>query len=207
MIVIRNQEELKSLKKTLNKKVFNSIELDVKTIVEEYPNRDSVNGPLVIVAYSDEKDDIVRKFPLIEKLETEDEEVISKSENGRWERHLYLVNDSGYAIYFLFGDRMFRKNLYITRGINENLHQKLISRLWLKVQENNYRELDYLQIFELEKTDKDNVLKIKWRQEEPEYEEVFFIENVDCDIEKVWIICTAPGTTEEYSTMLLPEEY
>lgn len=104
---------------------------------------------------------------------------------------------------------MFKKNLYITRGINENLPQKLINLLWVKVQGVDNRKLDYLQVFEFEnKGTKDKPkLLVKWSQEVPEHTETFEVDNISTDVEKVWIICTAENTPDEYSTMLLPEEY
>ena len=208
MLVIKNQEELKRLKKIVNKDVYTSLELDFNTIIEEYPNRDEVNGPLLIVALEDEQDRLVKTYPLLGKLDTEDESVISENDNQRWERHLYLVNDSGYVIYYLYEKKMFRRNLYITRGINERVHPDLVRVLWMKLQEDTMRELDYLQVFRIEKVSTDKpVLKITWSQEQPEHEEEFVVNGVECDVDKIWVICTAPGTDEEYSTMLLPEEY
>ena len=105
---------------------------------------------------------------------------------------------------------MFEKNTYITRGINESLPLELISLLWLKVQQVKDRKLDYLQVFELKNTGtKENpVLEVKWSQEVPQHEESFKVKGIYVeDVDKVWIICSGEGTEEEYSTMLLPEEY
>ena len=105
---------------------------------------------------------------------------------------------------------MFNKNTYITRGINEKLPLEIISLLWLKLQNVNNRKLDYLQVFEFKNTNSNGspVLEIKWRQEVPKHEETFKVKGVKLEeVEKVWVICSAEGTEEEYSTMLLPEEY
>lgn len=105
---------------------------------------------------------------------------------------------------------MFEKSTFITRGINESLPLELISLLWLKVQQVKDRKLDYLQVFELKNTGtKENpVLEVKWSQEVPQHEESFKVKGIYVeDVDKVWIICSGEGTEEEYSTMLLPEEY
>ncbi len=104
---------------------------------------------------------------------------------------------------------MFKKNLYITRGINDRVPAAVISVLWQKVQNVSNRKLDYLQVFEITNTGTKEhpVLKVEWSQEVPNHSETFIIEGVGCDEPKIWIICTAEGTKDEYSTMLLPEEY
>lgn len=105
---------------------------------------------------------------------------------------------------------MFQKNTYITRGIDSSLPMELISILWLKVQNVKDRKLDYLQVFEFKNTGTKNnpVLDVKWSQEVPNHEESFKIKGIVLeDVEKVWIICSGEGTEDEYSTMLLPEEY
>lgn len=104
---------------------------------------------------------------------------------------------------------MFKNNTYMTRGVEATLSIKLISLLWLKVQEVIDRELDYLQIFEFRNVgtpDKPS-LEVKWSQEQPKHTELFFIKGEQTDVDKVWIICAGEGSREEYSTMLLPEEY
>lgn len=105
---------------------------------------------------------------------------------------------------------MFKKNLFLTRGINECLPKSIQYLLWSLLFENKDNEnLDYLQIFELSYDRNVNQLKVIWRQEDPEFEKILYftdVESLDNDM-KVWVICTAPGTEEEYSTMLLPEEY
>lgn len=105
---------------------------------------------------------------------------------------------------------MFEKNIYITRGINESLPLELISLLWLKVQGVKDRKLDYLQVFEFKNvgTLESPILEVKWSQEIPKHEETFEVKGIKLEeVEKVWIICSGEETDDEYSTMLLPEEY
>ena len=105
---------------------------------------------------------------------------------------------------------MFDKNTYITRGINESIPLELTSLLWLKVQGVKDRKLDYLQVFELKNTGtpESPILEVKWSQEVPKHEETFKVKGIMLEeVEKVWIICSGEGTDDEYSTMLLPEEY
>ena len=106
---------------------------------------------------------------------------------------------------------MFKKNTYITKGIQGRLSVEIIALLWDKVQsvDDNKRKLDYLQVFNLRNAGPyDNpVIEVKWRQEQPRHFEKFYIRGLTTDVDKVWVICSGAGTTEEYSTMLLPEEY
>lgn len=104
---------------------------------------------------------------------------------------------------------MFRKNTLITKGINEQLDINVIIALWELVQGEYSRKLDYLQIFELKNvgTTEEPMLKIVWKQEQPEHIETYYVKGLVSSVEKVWIICSGEGTADEYSTMLLPEEY
>ena len=106
---------------------------------------------------------------------------------------------------------MFKKNLYITRGINETIPQDVINALWLLIHEHEgHRELDYLQVFELKtiKTKSGKSLEVKWSQEQPPFCINVYFPSIEAELDtKVWVICTGENTEEEYSTMLLPEEY
>ena len=190
------------------KSLFKSVEIDVKTIETEYDNQSDLYGPLVVVMYKEDRESLYKMFPLIKELDTEDIETIEDTKNWCIKRELYLMGDNGYVVYIVNDKRMFQKNLYITRGINESLPRELINILWLKVQEVKDRELDYLQVFKIEKMNTTTpALKITWSQEVLNHEEEFTVNGLSTEIEKVWIICTGEGTVNEYSTMLLPEEY
>ena len=106
---------------------------------------------------------------------------------------------------------MFDKNLYITRGIDSSLPKNVINLLWgLIQQETKKRKMDYLQIFQLKtiETKGGDVLSIQWSQEKPEYSTTVYFPDITEKLDtKVWVICSGEGTEDEYSTMLLPEEY
>ena len=106
---------------------------------------------------------------------------------------------------------MFKKNLYITRGIDESIPKPVINILWNLIhQDEGKRELDYLQVFVLKTigTRDGKSLWIRWTQEQPEYSLDVYFPDITIDIDtKVWVICSGEGSEEEYSTMLLPEEY
>ena len=208
MLVIKNQEDLRKHQNKMPKSLFKSVEIDVKTIETEYDNVSDQYGPLVVVMYKEDRESLYKMFPLIKELDTEDVETIEETKNWCIKRELYLMGDNGYVVYVVNDKRMFQRNLYITRGINESLPRELINILWLKVQEVKNRELDYLQVFKIEKMNTATpALKITWSQEVPNHEEEFTVNGLSTEIEKVWIICTGEGTVNEYSTMLLPEEY
>lgn len=106
---------------------------------------------------------------------------------------------------------MFDKNLYITKGIDNSLPENVISLLWFLLQQDTKkRPMDYLQVFELKtiKTESGNALSIHWSQEQPEYSTTIYFPDITENLDiKVWVICSGEGTKDEYSTMLLPEEY
>src|SRR5690554_976815 len=103
---------------------------------------------------------------------------------------------------------MFGSNLYITKGINQELPMELTIFLWsridaLKLESDG--DMDYLQVFELKEiTDpevKANQLVIH-RTEEPEYLRTHAITVAEPITEMVYVIDSG-----DYSTMLLAREY
>ena len=95
---------------------------------------------------------------------------------------------------------------YVTRGINLEIDIRLQLAIWslidrLKMQKDI--EVDYLQVFKLEK--EDNFIKIEHSQEIPEYKSIHMVEMEDMKLDKsskIFVIDSG-----DYSTMLLAEEY
>lgn len=103
---------------------------------------------------------------------------------------------------------MFSADRYVTRGVHEVVPVQLQLLLWGILEKRKERgdQLDYLQVFELsaEMVDGEPLQKVTNRQEQPDYQEVFYIdhtENVAIGI-TVWIMDSGA-----YATMLLPSEY
>ena len=95
---------------------------------------------------------------------------------------------------------------YVTRGINLEVEIRLQLAIWslidrLKMQKDI--EVDYLQVFKLEK--EDNFIKIEHSQEIPEYKNINMIEMEDIELDKSSKIFVIDNG--DYSTMLLAEEY
>lgn len=102
---------------------------------------------------------------------------------------------------------MFKKdNRYVTGGINEKINIRLQVLMWNLIDDLKAKadtELDYLQVFILRK-EMDFVI-IEHSQEVPEYRDInaVYIEGVEVEEDiKIYVI-----DNEEYSTMLLAEEY
>lgn len=96
---------------------------------------------------------------------------------------------------------MFDKMKLVTSGINSTLSLELQVMLWNMI-DNLEGERDYLQVFELTRTDAQNI-RIVHKQEEPEYEKSYSKpESIDEDHIKVFVIDDG-----DYSTMLLSSEY
>ncbi|PWX62873.1 hypothetical protein CYK82_13885 [Clostridium perfringens] len=101
---------------------------------------------------------------------------------------------------------MFKKeSRYITRGANEKLDLRLQLILWSRIDKLNDegKELDYLQVFKIRKC-KEGIV-IEHSQEVPEYKEKYVLALNDIEVNetlKVFVI-----DDEEYSTMMLAEEY
>ena len=102
---------------------------------------------------------------------------------------------------------MFEKeNRYVTRGINAEVDIRIQIILWDmidKLKEQGNIELDYLQVFEIEKINE--IIKIEHRQEVHSYLQSYVLNGGDIEINtpmKVFVIDDGKN-----STMMLAEEY
>ncbi len=98
-----------------------------------------------------------------------------------------------------------KNNRYITRGINEELDLRLQRILWNMIDnlKEEGKELDYLQVFKVRKHEEK--IMIEHSQEVPKYKENYVLDlnNIEInEIIKVFVI-----DSEDYSTMMLAEEY
>lgn len=95
---------------------------------------------------------------------------------------------------------MFNNKRYLTKGASERIEICYQMIMWSMIDNLNV-EKDYLQVFQLDW--KNDVLTITHSQEQPFYKKVY---KLHCQsavkTEKVYVI-----DSEEYSTMLLAEEY
>ncbi len=99
---------------------------------------------------------------------------------------------------------MFNNQRYITKGVSNRIPFWLIIYIWNMVESlcRDYKEeADYLQIFKV--STENNVLTISHSQEQPAIENLVKLSYYGTPInEKIYVI-----DSEEYSTMLLAEEY
>ena len=94
---------------------------------------------------------------------------------------------------------MFDNQRYLTRGIIDTIPLELQLFMWNCV-DIMPEPKDYFQVFEL--SDLRNMQHIVHKSEQPEYKMNYFIPTQKAVTAKVYII-----DSEEYSTMLLAEEY
>ena len=94
---------------------------------------------------------------------------------------------------------MFDNQRYITRGIIDMIPLELQLFMWDCV-DRMPEPKDYFQVFEL--SDLRSMQRIVHKSEQPEYKMNYFIPTSKAVTAKVYII-----DSEEYSTMLLAEEY
>lgn len=95
---------------------------------------------------------------------------------------------------------MFDNQRYVTRGINERIEPFCQLAMWNMIDSLNI-EKDYLQVFLL--VWKNGKLTITHSQEQPYYKRIYTFPCKSAEkTEKIFVI-----DSEEYSTMLLAEEY
>ena len=97
-----------------------------------------------------------------------------------------------------------KNNRYVTRGVDDSVPVETQFFLWSLIDEQVQKgnEVDYFQKFELKATEEGQ--EIFHSQEEPQWSRKTLLEiPKECCVNKViWVI-----DSEEYQTMLFPEEY
>ena len=94
---------------------------------------------------------------------------------------------------------MFGNQCYLTRGVQAEIPLELQLFMWECI-DRLPEERDYFQVFRLENFN--GIQKITHFSEQPEYHKEYLIPTCNTTTSKVYII-----DSEEYSTMLLAEEY
>ena len=94
---------------------------------------------------------------------------------------------------------MFDNQRYLTKGVNETIPFELQVFMWDCI-DRTPEPKEYFQVFEL--SDSGGIQKILHFSEQPEYRMDYFIPMRKTVTAKVYVI-----DSEEYSTMLLAEEY
>ena len=95
---------------------------------------------------------------------------------------------------------MFKNKRYATCGVNSRIPLMTQILMWGMIDSLQAVEPDYLQIFCL--SEKNGMQRIVHEQEQPEYRKEYLFNEVEPVNEKIYVI-----DSEEYSTMLLAEEY
>lgn len=91
---------------------------------------------------------------------------------------------------------------YITRGVKYNIPDSIVNFIFKMVDKIDKEDLDYLQIFTIQRTTKMGVL-IEHKQEQPKVEKFYFLLNDEINFEgKLYMIIE-----NEYRTLMLAEEY
>ena len=94
---------------------------------------------------------------------------------------------------------MFDNQRYLTKGVNESIPFELQLFMWECI-DRMPEPKDYFQVFELETLN--GMQHIVHFSEQPEYKMNYFIPTMKAVTTKIYVI-----DSEEYSTMLLAEEY
>lgn len=92
---------------------------------------------------------------------------------------------------------------YLTKGIQERIPLDLQILMWQMYDrcQEEMEKTDYLHVFELKQVG-EHTQQIEYRQEVPEYNQVYQLSSSKPIGQKIFII-----DEEEYATMLLAEEY
>ena len=99
MIIIKSQKELQVNLNRINKNIIDSVKFDIETIENNYEEINVNYGPYVVLVNEDEEDTLLTRFPYLDYVESEGEEVIYKNQNIEIVRDVYLISEYGLIIY------------------------------------------------------------------------------------------------------------
>ena len=99
MIIIKSQKELQVNLNRINKSIIDSVKFDIETIENNYEEINVNYGPYVVLVNEDEEDALLTRFPYLDYVESEGEEVIYKNQHIEIVRDVYLISEYGLIIY------------------------------------------------------------------------------------------------------------
>lgn len=134
------------------------------------------------------------------------------------EKSLYLFanGESGIILYIVHeidnNDKRFKNNIFITSNAMKTIPIEVIVKMieLLEIAKIRLKDkLDYLQVFRIKRTTYNNkkCLEIIHTQEKPDYEYRTFIELVNIEDSKIYWISEYDIDGNEYSTILMAEDY
>ena len=172
---------------------------------------------MVVIVDENEFKHIDDKISTIEIDEYEYKEIVAINQEHYISKVCYLFNngESGIIVYIMrkFNEKkMFDKNIYITSHAASVIPEKLLN-FFKSMIDSSRKELngvlDYLQVFEVKNIGEDgvNLLAVEHRQEEPNYNRIYYIPDIKCEDCKVFWISEEDENGFEHSTIMLAEDY
>jgi len=211
MYNIKNHKDLYELRHeiTLPDAIVGMIYLDIELIDKNYPEID--DRPFVCVVDVMEWRNLIDPFSGYDKDDYESKDIIYLDHSVYVEKYLYqdISIDEGIYYYVLhrFGAVVdyFNGRKFITANAQDRLPLEVQIRLWQELDRSSYETgLDYLQVFDIKQLG--SKIEVTHRQEVPAYSRVFRMHALVGDA-LVYIISSLDENREEYSTMLMAEDY
>ena len=174
-------------------------------------------GPMVVVMSRKEFKKIDELIPTIKPSAFEYKEIVAVNHKHYANKLLYLFNngESGIIVYVIhdFKDNArFENDIYVTSNAAKKLPDILIRRIikMAKIAKIETRgKLDYLQVFEITNIGKSGELciHVNHRQEQPNYSQDYYMPDIKVDDCKIFWISSYDEKGNEYSTIMLAEDY
>lgn len=185
------------------------IHADLDLIEANYAN--GLDKPYVIIIDHQEWISHEPDLAGYDKADYEARDIIFLDHEQYVEKILYLDVgiDTGvyYYLFHPFGRVVdyFNGNKYITANADRRIPLDVQVRIWDSIESAQYEtRMDYLQVFEI-KQEKDTISVIH-RQEQPAYSRIFRMKANVGDV-LVYVISSFDENSNEYSTLLMAEDY
>lgn len=219
MLIIRNFNDFEKYKNSIPEIILSNVAGEIylfeSMLNREYYDKDLIDeyGPEVLIIDRNEFENINKQKPLIKPNEYEYKEFVGLTKTHYFVKYCYLLNngESGFLVYVI--NKLLNlsgyANSYITSHAKEVLSDSIIAEILSIIEKTKMilnKDFDYLQVFDLKRLSND-IIKIHHYQEEPEFSRIYYLNDSTCIECKLFWISEKDENNEEYSTLMLAEDY
>lgn len=219
MLILSNFNDFEKYKNSIPEIILSNVAGEIylfeSMLNREYYDKDLIDeyGPEVLIVDRNEFENINKQKPLIKPNEYEYKEFVGLTKTHYFVKYCYLFNngESGFLVYVI--NKLLNlngfANSYITSHAKEVLSDSIITELLSIIEKTKMilnKDFDYLQVFDIKRLSND-IIKIHHYQEVTEFSRIYYLNDSTCVECKLFWISEKDENNEEYSTLMLAEDY
>lgn len=219
MLILRNFNDFEKYKNSIPEIILSNVAGEIylfeSMLSREYYDKDLIDeyGPEVLIVDRNEFENINKQKPLIKPNKYEYKEFVGLTKTHYFVKYCYLLNngESGFLVYVInkFLNLSGFANSYITSHAKDVLSDSIIAELLSIIEKTKMilnKDFDYLQVFDIKRLSND-IIKIHHYQEVPAFSRIYYLNDSTCVECKLFWISEKDENNEEYSTLMLAEDY